>query len=84
MALELLASEGITSLVVEGGTALHSAFWTAGLVDSVDVYVTPRALGSTGVAWVPFPVLSSGLVTEVSTVPVGDDVRMRGYVHRTD
>lgn len=84
MALELLASEGITSLVVDGGAALHGAFWTAGLVDGVDIYVTPRALGSTGVEWVPFPVLSSGLVTEISTVPVGEDVRMQGYVHRTD
>ncbi len=84
MALELLASEGITSLVVEGGAALHGAFWTAGVVDGVDIYVTPRALGSSGVAWVPFPVLSSGLVTELSTVPVGEDVRIQGYVHRTD
>jgi diaminohydroxyphosphoribosylaminopyrimidine deaminase/5-amino-6-(5-phosphoribosylamino)uracil reductase len=83
-ALELLASEGVTSLLVEGGPALHRAFWTAGLVDSVDMYVTPRALGSAGVEWVPFPILSSGLVTEMSTVPVGEDVRIEGYVHRSD
>jgi riboflavin biosynthesis pyrimidine reductase len=83
-ALELLASEGVTSLVVEGGTTLHSAFWSAGLVDSVDVYIAPRELGPSGVPWVAVPVLSSGLVTELSAAPVGADVRVRGYVHRTD
>jgi diaminohydroxyphosphoribosylaminopyrimidine deaminase/5-amino-6-(5-phosphoribosylamino)uracil reductase len=83
-ALELLASEGVTSLVVEGGTTLHSAFWGAGLVDSVDVYIAPRELGPSGVPWVAVPVLSSGLVTELSAAPVGEDVRVRGYVHRTD
>jgi diaminohydroxyphosphoribosylaminopyrimidine deaminase/5-amino-6-(5-phosphoribosylamino)uracil reductase len=84
MALELLASEGITSLVLEGGATLHAAFWTAGLVDSVDLYIASRDLGPEGVPWVAFPVLSSGLVTELSTVPVGEDVRVQGYVHRTD
>jgi diaminohydroxyphosphoribosylaminopyrimidine deaminase / 5-amino-6-(5-phosphoribosylamino)uracil reductase len=83
-ALELLASEGVTSLIVEGGTTLHSAFWTAGLVDCVEMYVTPRALGSAGVEWVPFPVIASGLLTEMSAAPVGDDVRIEAYVHRPD
>lgn len=83
-ALELLAFEGISSLVVEGGAALHGAFWTAGLVDGVDIYITPRALGQSGVEWVPFPVLSSGLVTEICTAPIGEEVRIQGYVHRTD
>jgi diaminohydroxyphosphoribosylaminopyrimidine deaminase/5-amino-6-(5-phosphoribosylamino)uracil reductase len=84
MALELLASEGITSLVVEGGTTLHAAFWAAGLVDSVDLYIAPRELGPSGVPWVAFPVLSSGLVSELSSAPVGEDVRVQGYVHRAD
>lgn len=83
-ALELLASEGVTLLLVEGGASLHAAFWSAGLVDSVDLYVTPHTLGATGVAWVPFPVLASGLVTELSAIPVGEDVRIQGYVHRPD
>ena len=83
-ALEQLASEGVMSLIVEGGTTLHTAFWTAGLVDSVEMYVTPRTLGSAGVEWVPFPVIASGLVTEVSAVPVGEDVRIEAYVHRPD
>jgi diaminohydroxyphosphoribosylaminopyrimidine deaminase/5-amino-6-(5-phosphoribosylamino)uracil reductase len=83
-ALELLASEGVMSLIVEGGTVLHAAFWTAGLVDSIEMFVTPHDLGSGGVEWVPFPVLASGLVTAVSAVPVGEDVRITAYVHRSD
>jgi diaminohydroxyphosphoribosylaminopyrimidine deaminase / 5-amino-6-(5-phosphoribosylamino)uracil reductase len=83
-ALELLASEGVTSLVVEGGPTLHAAFWAAGLVDGVDMYVTPRTLGPDGVEWVGFPVLGSGLVTEVTTAALGEDVRVEGYVHRPD
>jgi riboflavin biosynthesis pyrimidine reductase len=72
------------SLIVEGGTSLHAAFWTAGLVDCVEMYVTPRALGSAGVEWVPFPVIASGLVTELSAVAVGEDVRIEAYVYRPD
>jgi diaminohydroxyphosphoribosylaminopyrimidine deaminase/5-amino-6-(5-phosphoribosylamino)uracil reductase len=83
-ALELLASEGVTSLIVEGGTSLHAAFWTAGLVDRVEMFVTPHDLGSAGVEWVPFPVLASGLVTAMSAVPVGEDVLIAAYVHRPD
>lgn len=83
-ALERFADDGMTSLVVEGGATLHEAFWNAGLVDSVQVYVTPRVLGSDGVAWVPFPVLASGALTDVSAVPVGEDVRIEAYVHRPD
>jgi diaminohydroxyphosphoribosylaminopyrimidine deaminase/5-amino-6-(5-phosphoribosylamino)uracil reductase len=83
-ALELLASEGVTSLVVEGGPTLHAAFWDAGLVDEIDMYLSPRTLGSGGVEWVPFPVLGSGLVSEVKAAALGEDVRIEGYVHRPD
>lgn len=83
-ALELLASEGVMSLIVEGGTSLHAAFWNDAVVDGVELFVTPHALGSAGVAWVPFPVLASGLVTEMRAVPVDEDVRIVGYVHRPD
>lgn len=83
-ALERMAAEGVTSLVVEGGARLHEAFWTAGLVDGVHVYVTPRALGPEGVAWVPFPVIASGRMADITATPVGEDVRIEAYVHRPD
>lgn len=83
-ALGMLAEGGVTSLVVEGGTRLHEAFWTAGVVDCVQVYVAPRTLGDAGVPWVSFPVMASGRLTEVTAVPVGEDVRIEGYVHWSD
>lgn len=83
-ALGMLAAEGVTSLVVEGGPRLHAAFWSARAVDRVQLYVAPRTLGAAAVPWVPFPVLASGRVTELSAVPVGEDVRIEAYVHWPD
>jgi diaminohydroxyphosphoribosylaminopyrimidine deaminase/5-amino-6-(5-phosphoribosylamino)uracil reductase len=83
-AVELLAAEGVTSLMIEGGTTLHSAAWEANLVDCVHLYVTPHVLGSEGVAWVPFPVLTADGVTGITASVVGEDVRIEAYVHRPD
>ena len=43
--LEALVPHGVTSLLVEGGTTIHRAFWDAGLVDRVQMYVAPITLG---------------------------------------
>lgn len=83
-ALDRLASMGVSSLVVEGGAALHRAFWDGGFVDRVQVFVTARTLGPGGVEWLPFPVLSSGALADVSAAPVGEDVLIEAYVHRSD
>ncbi|MDE3156703.1 MAG: bifunctional diaminohydroxyphosphoribosylaminopyrimidine deaminase/5-amino-6-(5-phosphoribosylamino)uracil reductase RibD [Acidobacteriota bacterium] len=81
-ALAGLAARDITSLLVEGGAALHAAFWDAGLVDYLHVYVTPHALGAEGV---PFaggrPVPLAGLFDR-RVEPCGPDVLIEGYVHR--
>jgi diaminohydroxyphosphoribosylaminopyrimidine deaminase / 5-amino-6-(5-phosphoribosylamino)uracil reductase len=83
-ALESLAARGITALIVEGGPRLHRVFWDAELVDRVQIYGTPAVLGDQGVPWLPFDVASSPLVTELTTVRLGPDTLMEGYVHRTD
>ena len=77
-ALELLASRGISSLIVEGGAALHRAFWDAGLVDRVQMYMTPRRLGPRGVEWLP--TLPPGIITR----QLGDDNLLEAYVHGAD
>ena len=82
-ALERLAPRGVLSLVVEGGPTLHRAFWDAGLVDRVELFVAPRALGSDGVDWSALPDGAIASLAELTTTPVGDDVRIEGYVHRT-
>src|SRR6185436_8904168 len=83
-ALEFLTIIGVSSLVVEGGAALHQAFWEADLVDRVELYVTPRVLGPPGPGWLAGPVVSSGRLAEVQSRFVGDDVQIEGYVHRVD
>ena len=42
-------ARGIQSLLLEGGTVLHAAAWDAGVVDYVQLYVAPIALGAGGV-----------------------------------
>ena len=43
--LRLLAERGCTSMVVEGGPALHRAFWDQDLVDRVQMFVAPCSVG---------------------------------------
>jgi diaminohydroxyphosphoribosylaminopyrimidine deaminase / 5-amino-6-(5-phosphoribosylamino)uracil reductase len=83
-ALESLAGSGVSSLVVEGGAALHHAFWAADLVDRVELYVAAVTLGSAGLDWLSEPVVASGRLSQVETRFVGADVRIEGYVHRVD
>ena len=82
--LEALVTHGVTSLIVEGGAMLHRAFWDAGLVDRVQIYVTPATAGADGVPWLEGPVMSHAAVVERQAGPLGDDVLIEGYVHRTD
>ena len=82
--LGTLPERGITSLIVEGGATLHEAFWNAGLVDRVQIYVSPRLVGDDGVGWLPFPVMNSPIIVERSARLVGDDTLLEAYVHRPD
>lgn len=82
-ALEAMAARQITSLIVEGGSSLHQAFWDAGVVDRVQIYVTPHILGPRGVPWLPFDVMASSLVTDRASRALGGDVLHEAYVHRT-
>ncbi len=83
-ALRMLAAHNVTSMIVEGGPTLHEAFWNAGLVDRVQIYVASTPLGDEGVPWLPFPVMSSPLIVERSARLLGDDTLLEGYVHRPD
>jgi diaminohydroxyphosphoribosylaminopyrimidine deaminase/5-amino-6-(5-phosphoribosylamino)uracil reductase len=82
--LEALVTHGVTSLIVEGGATLHRSFWDAGLVDRVQIYVTPGTVGPAGVPWLEGPVMSHQAVVERHVQPLGEDVLIEGYVHRTD
>ena len=79
--LRTLAARGVSSLLVEGGVALHRTFWDAGLVDRVQMYMTPRRLGAEGLGWLPVPL--PGLGPAKKTV-LGADVLVEADVHRAD
>lgn len=46
--IEELARREITSLLVEGGGAVHGAFLDAGLADRVYAFIAPRLIGGSG------------------------------------
>jgi diaminohydroxyphosphoribosylaminopyrimidine deaminase / 5-amino-6-(5-phosphoribosylamino)uracil reductase len=83
-ALGRLAALGLTSLVVEGGRALHRALWDAGLVDRVEIFMGGGTLGPNGMPWLPWPLLADGRLTDVTARLIGEDVMIEAYVHRPD
>ena len=79
-ALTRLAGREVLSLIVEGGPVLHGAFWRAGLVDRIELFVSPNAIGAEGVEWSALPDGSVASLAELTARPVGDDVRIEGFV----
>ena len=81
-ALRQLGRRGVTSILIEGGAAIHRAAWDEDLVDYVRVYVTPHVFGPDGVPLFggrPFvPTSLLGRHVELA----GPDVIIEGYVHR--
>ena len=80
-ALRELPGRGIQSLLLEGGTVLHGAAWDAGVVDYVQLYVAPIALGAGGVPLAHRAFSTDGLFERTVDV-LGPDVIIEGYVHR--
>jgi diaminohydroxyphosphoribosylaminopyrimidine deaminase/5-amino-6-(5-phosphoribosylamino)uracil reductase len=78
-----LSALDVTSLIVEGGPTMHEAFWRAGLVDRVEIFVTPYALGPQGTPWFALPDGSIARLENRTTTPLGEDVLIEGYVHRS-
>ena len=69
----------MTSLMLEGGAALHRAVLDAGLVDRVQVYMTPTVAGTGGLAWPGCrPHRLAGLRRSTAPCRLGDDVLIEG------
>jgi diaminohydroxyphosphoribosylaminopyrimidine deaminase/5-amino-6-(5-phosphoribosylamino)uracil reductase len=81
-ALARLAAQGVSSIVIEGGPELHRAAWTSGVVDRVQLFVTPRVVGDEGIPWLESDTLPLSALVQVKAQPVGADVLIEGYVHR--
>lgn len=80
-AVAALKDFGVTSLVLEGGAALHGAALGAGIVDVVHAYITPHVLGPSGQKWVDPGAFSLGELQDRRATWLGDDVLVEGYVH---
>jgi diaminohydroxyphosphoribosylaminopyrimidine deaminase/5-amino-6-(5-phosphoribosylamino)uracil reductase len=52
--LRRLALKGITSVLVEGGAAIHGAFLSQGLWDDLSLFVAPRVAGAGALSWAGF------------------------------
>jgi diaminohydroxyphosphoribosylaminopyrimidine deaminase/5-amino-6-(5-phosphoribosylamino)uracil reductase len=78
-----LLEYGVTSLLLEGGPALHAAAWTAGVVDRVRCYVSPVALGADAVRWTMPPSLGLAALGPTRAEPLGPDTLIEADVHRT-
>lgn len=82
-ALAVLAQRAVQSLLLEGGPRLHQAAFEAGLVDRVQLLVSPVLLGADKRCWVSIDEFSFCDLRDVRTSIVGPDVVIEADVHRT-
>jgi diaminohydroxyphosphoribosylaminopyrimidine deaminase/5-amino-6-(5-phosphoribosylamino)uracil reductase len=81
----LLAARGAQTVLLEGGATLAGAWWSAGLIDRVVAFVSPRLL-SGEVLRSPLEGVGSDTVAasvqlrEIEVLSVGADVCVSGYV----
>jgi diaminohydroxyphosphoribosylaminopyrimidine deaminase / 5-amino-6-(5-phosphoribosylamino)uracil reductase len=77
--LSRLAGQNVQSLLLEGGPTLAGAFFRAGLVDKLLLFVAPKLSGEGPglVSALPGPMT----LTRLSARPVGQDVLLTAYVN---
>jgi diaminohydroxyphosphoribosylaminopyrimidine deaminase/5-amino-6-(5-phosphoribosylamino)uracil reductase len=80
-ALAALGAREIQSVLVEGGAALHDAFWDAEVVDYVQLYVAPVMFGPGGPELLPGRSFALASLHEPVVRVLGPDVLIEGYVH---
>ncbi len=85
--MRALAAEGILSLLVEGGSTVHSAFLAAGLADRIILFIAPKILGR-GIPFTTFPGVDSiqqGLSLSVDELTAIDgDIFYRAKIKNQD
>lgn len=80
-AVTALGRRGLTSILIEGGAAIHRAAWDEQVVDYVRLYVTPHVIGASGVRFLEGRALPPASLVERRVEPLGPDVLIEGYVH---
>ena len=82
-ALTALKAAGVVSIVIEGGPTLHRALLDARSVDRVQLYITPRVLGTGCVKWMEPERFTIGELTERRARWFEHEVLVEGHVHGT-
>jgi len=81
-AMRALSAFDIQSILVEGGASVHAAVWDEGIVDYVQLFVAPAALGPAGVRLFEGHDLALSSLIEPKVEVLGPDTLIEGYVHR--
>jgi diaminohydroxyphosphoribosylaminopyrimidine deaminase/5-amino-6-(5-phosphoribosylamino)uracil reductase len=71
----------VSTLLLEGGAALHASAWRAGLIDRVHVIVTPKMLGEGGVPSFEGIVIPMSELVPIKIEQLGPDQWMEADVH---
>lgn len=82
--IERLVAYDVASVLVEGGAGVHRAAWEEGLIDRVQIVVTPRVVGDRGVRWLDAGTLPWSAWGPPAATALGPDVWLEADVHRTD
>lgn len=82
--LHCLGRVGITSVLVEGGAAVHGAFLRAGLVDQACLFIAPCFIGDTGTPLLAGCGPDDVRLAETETEKLGQDVLLCGLVRTFD
>lgn len=85
--LNYLGEEGITSLLVEGGSKVNWSFFSEDLVDKIFYFIAPKIVGGSNavplVGGEGFESIKDSLeVEDIDTENFGDDILIVGYPHR--
>ena len=82
--LQVLGANGLTSVLVEGGAAVHGSFLRAKLVDQAFLFVAPYFIGEAGTPLVEgYRIDRQGMplaLTEMSTEDIGRDLLVQGLI----
>jgi diaminohydroxyphosphoribosylaminopyrimidine deaminase/5-amino-6-(5-phosphoribosylamino)uracil reductase len=81
-AIRALSAFDVQSVLLEGGATLHAAAWDAQVVDYVQLFVAPAALGPAGVRLFDGYDLALSSLIEPKIEILGPDTLIEGYVHR--
>ncbi|WP_417910862.1 bifunctional diaminohydroxyphosphoribosylaminopyrimidine deaminase/5-amino-6-(5-phosphoribosylamino)uracil reductase RibD [Candidatus Electronema sp. PJ] len=80
--VQRLGTSGLSSVLVEGGAAVHGAFLRAGLVDEVYLFIAPYFIGDTGLSLLVGSQFDQLRLVETTTEKLGQDTLLHGLLQK--